>query len=514
MKPFLVLLLLLPAVFGECPNACSGHGRCGQYDQCECCINWMGQDCSERVCQFGQSHADVPAGDLNGDFTISGPTTTVITGSSLFVHGTTEQFPNTQSQEGHFYAECSAKGLCDRETGLCQCFTGYEGSSCQRASCPNACSGHGTCETIKELSEDKEMGDDVTTTDLSGNGGFDYELWDRFQTMGCKCDSGYEGADCSLKKCVYGVDPLYRGTTKYERAFVEIDDAADTAMSGTWDLVIYDNWGTKYVLDDLSYADYNTGAGSGFTTCAEIMAYFPNNRLQDTTIGGLQIPFCSVADSGNMGIKYTFEYNKGNPGYHKDLYVESFTQDDTSGTQDTAIVYSMGRQGEFADYVDSGTYDLVLPGYIWYALEDTSTGPGHLTFQASEDLSFWLMANSTSPESDRTEFIQINGNNYIIDTIDQTSNERIMYGTGTNTITKPISTITVFEDLRLPGLYGTIDHANGVGTKLTVSARLSPNYEYVSMCSNRGICNQETGLCECFAGYKTITCDTQTPFCC
>jgi hypothetical protein len=285
-------------------------------------------------------------------------------------------------------------------------------------------------------------------------------------------------------------------------------------MSGTWDLVIYDNWGTKYVLDDLSYADYNTGAGSGFTTCAEIMAYFPNNRLQDTTIGGLQIPFCSVADSSNIGIKYTFEYNKGNPGYHKDLYVESFTQDDTSGTQDTAIVYSMGRQGEFADYVDSGTYDLVLPGYIWYALEDTSTGPGHLTFQASEDLSFWLMANSTTPESDRTEFIQINGNNYIIDTIDQTSNERIMYGTGTNTITKPISTITVFEDLRLPGLYGTIDHANGVGTKLTVSARLSPNYEYVSMCSNRGICNQETGLCECFAGYKTITCDTQTPFCC
>jgi hypothetical protein len=237
--------------------------------------------------------------------------------------------------------------------------------------------------------------------------------------------------------------------------------------------------------------------------------------LQDTTIGGLQIPFCSVTDSANKGIKYTFEYNKGNPGYHKDLYVESFTQDDNSGTQSVKIVYSMGRQGEFADYVDSGTYDLVLPGYIWYALEDSDgVLDNHRTFRASEDLSFWLKANSTAAEPDRTEFIQINGNNYIIESIDQTSYDRTMFENVPNTIKKPISTITLFEDLRLPGLYGTIDHANGIGTKLTISARLSPNYEYVSMCSNRGICNQETGLCECFAGYKTITCDTQTPFCC
>merc|ERR1719181_2139134 len=27
--------------------------------------------------------------------------------------------------------------------------------------------------------------------------------------MGCKCDPVYYGADCSLKKCKYGVDPLF-----------------------------------------------------------------------------------------------------------------------------------------------------------------------------------------------------------------------------------------------------------------------------------------------------------------
>lgn len=64
----------------------------------------------------------------------------------------------------HYYMECSNKGLCDRVSATCVCFVGYEGTSCQRASCPNDCSGHGVCKTNRELA----MGD-------YGNL---YELWD------------------------------------------------------------------------------------------------------------------------------------------------------------------------------------------------------------------------------------------------------------------------------------------------------------------------------------------------
>merc|ERR1712224_329533 len=35
--------------------------------------------------------------------------------------------------------ECSDQGLCDRATGLCSCFPGYTGSSCQRTACPDDC---------------------------------------------------------------------------------------------------------------------------------------------------------------------------------------------------------------------------------------------------------------------------------------------------------------------------------------------------------------------------------------
>merc|ERR1719421_1632973 len=53
--------------------------------------------------------------------------------------------------EGHFYMECSNQGLCDRKTGLCECFDGYSGRGCQRQACPEDCSGHGVCLSVDQL---------------------------------------------------------------------------------------------------------------------------------------------------------------------------------------------------------------------------------------------------------------------------------------------------------------------------------------------------------------------------
>jgi hypothetical protein len=284
MKTVIVLALVALAA-AECPNACSGHGTCGAKDSCSCYQNYQGNDCSERTCYFGIAHVDSPKGDLNADGLVSGPLTTVITGSEVYPWGTTEQFPNANANEGHFYMECSNKGICDRKTGTCDCFDGYTGTACARAACPNDCSGHGTCESIKELAEmrsfDTTAHHAASTRQANSNNGHDYnaaieesysyDLWDSDKTMGCKCDPVYYGADCSLKKCKYGVDPLFydstdgaiQQTTVVHLGSVGGCTAACTAtnnrvpadLTGTFKIVFYDVFGEKYVTKAISAAN-------------------------------------------------------------------------------------------------------------------------------------------------------------------------------------------------------------------------------------------------------------------
>lgn len=492
----------LPSLLAECPNACSGHGSCGQWDQCECCMNWQGADCSERTCPFGSSFADIPTGDLDGSGDISVPADKVIVGSTTFPFGIPEQFPNSQSQEGHFYAECSAKGLCNRDDGVCECFTGYEGTACQRASCPNSCSGHGTCETIKELSEDKEDGDDYSVLDWSAIGGFDYQLWDKVKTMGCKCDSLWEGSDCSLKKCPMGVDPLYRGTPVYEEAFIEFDcPSGEHACEGTFDMVIYDNLGTKYEIDNLPYYPTFGSSDANNTVCDLIMAAFPNDRIQDTVIGTTTYPFCetqlSTAGAG-LGMRIQFDYKKGNPGYHKDLKVVAFTPSDTSVTDNT-VTYWVEKQGMDAVYMQSDSFDLAIPGYVFDA------GIGAKTFNMSTVVGQFITYNNTLTKLNDTQshYLKIDGQAYKVDKV-----ETITYKDKSDGIYTKISQITLETNLQL-----SQQIMSGKPVKYPVYTKLTTQYQYVSTCAGRGTCNQEEGQCECFSGYKTINCDTQAPQC-
>jgi len=154
----------------HCPNGCSGHGKCGANDICACHQNWQGADCSLRTCPFERAFVDTAF----------------------------------RANDAHYYAECANKGLCDRKTGECSCFDGYEGKGCQRSTCPNACSGHGTCEFVDELANDSE------DRRVAGVAGLSYGAsnWDWQKIQGCKCDLGFEGADCSERVCAMGDDPL------------------------------------------------------------------------------------------------------------------------------------------------------------------------------------------------------------------------------------------------------------------------------------------------------------------
>ena len=276
-----VALAGLDVASAECANACSGHGTCGAYDTCSCYANYQGNDCSERTCYFALAHVDTPKGDLNGDGVVSAASVTVVTGSEVYPWGTTEQYPNANANEGHFYMECANKGLCNRQTGVCDCFDGYSGTACARMACPNDCSGHGTCESIKELAEMADFdtqANHMSATRVAGSQNhhsfdakieesYSYDLWDSDKTTACKCDPGFYAADCSQKKCAYGVDPLYYDVADgviYQTTVVHLGSSGVNRgpISGTFKIVFYDVFGEKYVTRDIDATRSTTTAAN------------------------------------------------------------------------------------------------------------------------------------------------------------------------------------------------------------------------------------------------------------
>uniref|UniRef100_A0A7S1UJF5 EGF-like domain-containing protein n=1 Tax=Phaeomonas parva TaxID=124430 RepID=A0A7S1UJF5_9STRA len=185
-----------------CTNkgTCFGHGTCDACrDKCVCDDGYgstsdvyeiyVFPDCSERVCPKGRAWGDVPTG----------------------------------ATAAHADAECSNRGVCDRTTGICACVAGFGGEACQKKLCPNDCSGHGLCMNMHELGGISRALPLVSSSQVYGSSANEATTaWDSLLNMACVCDSSWSvglasgetqepewfGADCSLKRCPTGDDPM------------------------------------------------------------------------------------------------------------------------------------------------------------------------------------------------------------------------------------------------------------------------------------------------------------------
>lgn len=208
------------SVSARCANDCNGKGECNAFNQCDCFPNFRGPDCSFRICPAGKAFVDTPLGDIDGtcSYRAGNRIIRILTfrpfcvclgdgdvGIDLvYMKDVSRQpvselyhvdyaaarpaFMNTlQWDEAHFYAECSNKGDCDPIEGVCNCYPGFDGSACNRNTCPDDCSGHGTCKNYE---------------------GSSYAAWDIEATTYCDCDPRWIGPSCSLRACRQGVDPV------------------------------------------------------------------------------------------------------------------------------------------------------------------------------------------------------------------------------------------------------------------------------------------------------------------
>jgi len=301
-----IFAALVSRIDAECANACNGHGKCVGYDMCICNRNWQANDCSERVCMHGLAHVDTPKGDLDMSGSIAKPSVAVVVDNSFqYPYGTTEQFPamedsdlNILPQSAHYYMECSNKGTCDRDTGLCECFDGYDGVACQRASCPGypaSCSGHGVCKSVSQLA--------------GADNGNVYKLWNKDATMGCECDSGYFGPDCSERHCKVGVDPLYlddSSTVKYSifdfatlttAATADFDDGHPQQGTGYWAIRFFDHTGEDWVTQKIA-------AGASCTVVKDALYAIPNNVIPAGSLFCTKTDGLDADDSGAKGVDW------------------------------------------------------------------------------------------------------------------------------------------------------------------------------------------------------------------
>ena len=123
-----LLGLLLSGCFAICPSSCNQQGTCNKYGtliysfthplthssthplihspthllgRCKCADGFQGADCSERTCPTGAAWSD--------------------------------QASTTDT--AHALAECSNRGTCTRNSGVCVCMDGFTGSACERMTC-------------------------------------------------------------------------------------------------------------------------------------------------------------------------------------------------------------------------------------------------------------------------------------------------------------------------------------------------------------------------------------------
>ena len=345
---------------------------------CKCYRNFIGNDCSERLCPFGISHVDAPKGDLDHSKTLSSPMNTVISNSQIFPYGTEELFTNMNrvvnhlvntstpdiiyDNAAHGYSECSNAGACNRNEGACECYDGYEGSSCQRVTCPSSgdglCSGHGICYTKRQWAK-------------YDNNNY-YELWDADMMQGCVCDASWYGVDCRHRRCDIGVDPAYLASKEVSTrvanwSFVisHGSENVNNEIHGHFTITFYDVWDEDYTTQAIQYgancsdiitaieALPNDYVRTGEVAC---LKYPPYHLLQSE----LQEPFNHAQRGQRYGTKYTV-LMPTRPGKTKQPHIN--IRDQMSGNRATlqatdsingrlgTYSYPNGFTGEDIDYV-------------------------------------------------------------------------------------------------------------------------------------------------------------------
>jgi hypothetical protein len=201
-----------------CPYNCFNHGTCNDDGKCQCEVGYKGESCHIRHVTHGKCNELTqtckcdPIKDTMSDFPgqmwigiqcnkKSCPTKDASTICSGHGHCQDEGDNEGQCncQQGWRNADCSIKscpnecsgyGTCNTNDGICTCDDKHSGLDCSREICPKKCSGHGTCNFNSRTAKGPV---------LTGSQHNDQRSMPT--SPSCECDTPFFGEACDQLEC-------------------------------------------------------------------------------------------------------------------------------------------------------------------------------------------------------------------------------------------------------------------------------------------------------------------------
>jgi hypothetical protein len=481
-----------------CLNNCNRRGECNSATaSCMCQEGYIGPDCSQRSCPVG-----FPWSKRQSRF-----------GSSpLYTPRDT-------------MVECSNAGTCDHSQGRCLCFTGFGGQACERTRCMpfsssgGNCTGHGQCLSMASIHKlnagfgNTGAGSELIPLGGAASGDAVYRQWDSERIYGCACDKGFSGPDCHLALCPAGDSPRTRfQQRRVVRIFAQVP-AATNPSSLRFRFWFAGQTSSSIDVSTLNTENCQARILSSITTInasASSCRVVVGGRLdvvRNITIGGSKT---SVIDSDGDLATGSFEavlaigFSSSVGGLSQQSNLFPFT-----GSPPISL---------FGCYVDSAYSTSDLRASVSCRVEDVSVTSLSIVPAGSVRIPSGVSYDVTIHDSD------VFPNKAVVTKIVRGAPALVTSFPPILLTTRPQGIrVSSTENLYISfgSLWGhtkdatwKITSPNDVETNVPIppSSILgiikSPSTREHEPCSGQGLCNEESGLCECFTGSSGVACET------
>ena len=350
-----------------------------------------------------------------------------------------------------------------------------------------------------------------------------YNLWDADKNTACFCDPGFSGIDCSLRMCPRGDDPLtwepYTCGTSECRNELQSFSVDGGQLDASYFLLFTDHEGWVWQTSTFK-----------LTTTA----ITPGSALEAANTAAIKVALEGLPNgvAGTVAVTMNSDMGGASPKEQARFTVEFLTMTGKLAAMqlgvDSSVNPSTGSSFIFqpGQPLQTLTLSTVIPSNNWFIQFQIFP-----TDQTLFGLSSYWQSEVTELGLLRSTATTLSG--YIADALNSIPAVKLSYGSPFKPDANVVSTVTLGPDTLVTKIafpdavigFNAIKYrrkvaASGSNPTFTASDawttvdisfhdNINGNKE-AAVCSNRGICDVSTGLCNCFAGQTGSDCSQQS----